>query len=167
LDTFAAPLDDELVWVHSIGLVHSKLELLGMFGHALGVRDVQRKVRQVIVIGDVALVTMAQRMRFPLAGSPEQELDPKTVASVMWRRRGQPWQLVQFQATVLEAASGLEVSIVLPRAPRHGRRLRAGAGAELSLALCGGAAGSPVRAHGACAVVDSGLACSRWEIISR
>jgi len=104
LDAFAALLDDELVYVHSIGLVHSKPELLGMFRNALRVRDLQRTVRHVIANGDFALVTMTQCMRFHLAANPQRELEAKTFASAMWRRRGQQWQLLQFQATGLEAA---------------------------------------------------------------
>jgi hypothetical protein len=39
-----------------------------------------------------------------LAANPQQGLKAKTFASAMWRRRGQQWQLLQFQATGLEAA---------------------------------------------------------------
>jgi hypothetical protein len=83
---------------------HSKQEPLGMFRHALRVRHLQRTVRQVIANGDLALATMTQRMRFHLAAKPQQELEAKTFVSAMWRRRGQHRQLLQFQATGLEAA---------------------------------------------------------------
>lgn len=86
LDTFAALLDDELVYVYSIGLVHSKPELLGMFRHALRVRDLRRTVRRVIANSDFALVTMKQRMRFhlrrqPAAGARGQDLRQCDVAT--------------------------------------------------------------------------------------
>lgn len=57
-----------------------------------------------IANGDFGLGTMTQRMRFHLAAKPQQELEAKTFASAMWRRRGRQWQLLQFPATGLEAA---------------------------------------------------------------
>ena len=135
MDNFAAPLDDELVYGYSIGLVLRKPELLSRFRHALCGRYLQRTFRQVLANGDFALLTMTQRMPVHLAANPQQELEAKTFASAMWRRRGQRWQLLQLPANELEATQGVEVFVVLQSSPRHRRLLRAGAGADPSLSL--------------------------------
>ena len=95
--------DDELIYVHSIGLVQRKREVLGMFAHALHVRALETSIDSVVEAGELALLSMTQHMRFHLAADPQHELEARTWVTAAWRRNDDGWRLLRFQATALAA----------------------------------------------------------------
>lgn len=95
--------DDDLIYVHSIGLVQRKQEVLGMFANALHVRALETSIEDVVEADDLALVSMTQHMRFHLVAEPQGELEARTWVTAAWRRNADGWRLLRFQATALAA----------------------------------------------------------------
>ncbi|MFP3801206.1 nuclear transport factor 2 family protein [Paraburkholderia sp. SIMBA_027] len=101
-------LDDELVYVHSTGLVQGKAELIDFFMQTLHVLDIRTRIAHFAEGGDMACVGLFQRMHGQLQTDPPRELYTYSYVSEVWRLCGGDWRLRHFQSTaVSEEASQL------------------------------------------------------------
>ncbi|KVE04899.1 nuclear transport factor 2 family protein [Burkholderia anthina] len=94
-------LDDDLVYVHSTGLVQGKAELIGFFTRRLHVLDIHSRIAHFAHGGDMACISLFQRMHARLQTEPPRELCMYSYVSETWRLCGDDWRLRHFQSTAV------------------------------------------------------------------
>jgi len=94
-------LDPRLLYVHSTGLIHNKLELLEFLAHRIRYRAVQREGLTVHCSGDVAWMTGLMQLRGERFPSGEAVASTAFV-SQLWVTAADQWKLMGFQATRVE-----------------------------------------------------------------
>lgn len=101
LASLADLLDDDLVYVHSTGLVQGKVELIGFFTQTLHVLDIQTRIANFAKGSDMACIGLFQRMHAQLQTNPPRELCTYSYVSEVWCRCGGDWRLRHFQSTAV------------------------------------------------------------------
>ena len=101
LPALAGLLDDDLVYVHSTGLVHGKAELIRFFAETLQVLDVRTFVDRFTDGGDIAYIGLFQRMHARVRADATREVSTCTYVGEVWRRRSGDWGLLHFQSTLV------------------------------------------------------------------
>lgn len=94
-------LDDELIYVHSTGLVQGKTELIGFFTQTLHVLDIDTRIVCFAQCSDMLCVGLFQRMHAQLQMEPPRELSTCSYVSETWCRCGDDWRLRHFQSTAV------------------------------------------------------------------
>lgn len=94
-------LDDDLIYVHSTGLVQGKAELIGFFAQTLHVLDIQTRIAHFAQCSDMASVGLFQRMHAQLQTEPPRELCTYSYVSETWCLCGDDWRLRHFQSTAV------------------------------------------------------------------
>jgi ketosteroid isomerase-like protein len=97
-------LAEDLLYVHSTGLLHGKKEYLELL-RAGTVRylEFQPTGGKTIMVGDSALVNVRLKSRLIFSG---KELQMENQVTCAWARRPEGWRLVLFQATPVKDAQG-------------------------------------------------------------
>lgn len=100
LDTLDTLFDDDLVHVHSTGLVHDKAQLLEHIAHKRGFAGIQRGALTLRGDAGLALLTgpIINRIR---TGSGEEALMHGFVTQVL-RHTASGWKFISFQLTVTQ-----------------------------------------------------------------
>ncbi|CAB3781520.1 YybH family protein [Paraburkholderia caffeinilytica] len=101
LSALESLLDDDLVYVHSTGLVHGKAELIRFFAETLEVLHVQTSINSFTDGGDIAYIGLFQRMRARLRVDATREVSACTYVGEVWRQRSGDWRLLHFQSTLV------------------------------------------------------------------
>jgi hypothetical protein len=97
--TFAALLADDLVHVHTTGLIHDKAALLVHAGQTLQFIDVERSNLVVRLLGPhVAVMTGGLKNTVSRRGQDEK-IEVEGFATQVWAKRDDVWRIVSFQAT--------------------------------------------------------------------
>lgn len=96
-------LDDDLVYVHSTGLVQGKAEVVGFFTQTLHVLDIRTRIAHFAQGSDMACIGLFQRMHAQLQTDPPRELCTYSYVSETWRLcgSGSGWRLRHFQSTAV------------------------------------------------------------------
>ncbi|MVV51796.1 nuclear transport factor 2 family protein [Pseudomonas sp. PB120] len=99
IDELNALFDDDLVHVHSTGLVHTKTQLIEHIGRKRGFVDVQRGDLSIRGSDDMAVLTgpIVNHLR---TADGAQELMRGFVTQVL-RRTASGWKFISFQLTVV------------------------------------------------------------------
>ncbi len=100
LDTLSSLLADELLHVHSNGIVHDKAAYLGHVCGPLTLLAIERRNLKVTMFGGAALMTghMSSVMQPP---GPAAPVTVDTCVVQVWIEGAGGWQLAVFQATRL------------------------------------------------------------------
>lgn len=101
LASLAELLDDDLLYVHSTGLVQGKAELIGFFTRTLRVLDIRTRIAHFAEGSDMACIGLFQRMHAQLQTDPPRELCTYSYVSEVWRLCGSDWRLRHFQSTAV------------------------------------------------------------------
>lgn len=99
LAALSAMFDDELVHVHSTGLVHGKAELLAHIGHKRGFLGIERGPLQLRVVGGIAVLSGPMTSRMRGKDGHGEELMRSFVTQVL-RRHADGWKFCNFQLTL-------------------------------------------------------------------
>lgn len=90
-------LDDEVVYIHSMGQVQDKTAYLTHAQGPVRIIDIKRGPLRVCFLGDAALMSGSQTNTFqPPQGGPTSV---DSFATQVWRWSGECWRLLSFQAT--------------------------------------------------------------------
>lgn len=98
LDALDALFDDDLLHIHSTGLVHSKSELLQHIGRRRAFISVERGPLQVRLDGNIAVMTGRQVSRMRSTKGDEVLMDG-FVTQVL-RKSDAGWKFINFQLTL-------------------------------------------------------------------
>lgn len=98
--TLADLIGDDLVHIHTTGMVEDKAAYLAGVRDRLEFRDVERQDLTVRAYGDVAVATgrLHQTVR---VRATQRELNMKIITTQIWVRRDGNWRQSSFQATNL------------------------------------------------------------------
>ena len=100
LETLAAVLADNLVYIHSDGKVDSKEEFLQLLrGGSLRYRSIEPTEVRVRTDGNMAVVTGRAKMAVTTGGS---DRDFEIRYTAVYRARSDHWQLVSWQSTRIQ-----------------------------------------------------------------
>jgi hypothetical protein len=93
-------IGDDLVHIHTTGMVEDKTAYLAGVRDRLEFRDVERKDLTVRAYGDVAVAT-GQLHQTVRVRATQRELNMKIVTTQVWVRRDGAWRQTSFHATNL------------------------------------------------------------------
>lgn len=99
MDRFAALLADNLVHVHSTGIVHGKAELLTHAGGFLKFVDIKRGPLAIRSIGPAAAVMTGSMTNFVKRRDQQEIVTVDAYVTQVWVRNGDRWQICSFHAT--------------------------------------------------------------------
>ncbi|MDP9651095.1 DUF4440 domain-containing protein [Paraburkholderia caledonica] len=100
-------LDDDLIYVHSTGLVQRKAELIDFLTQTLHVQDIQTRVVHVAEGSDMAYIGLFLRMHAQLKTDPPREFCTYSYVTEVWRLGGGDWRLLNFQSTAVREEATL------------------------------------------------------------
>ncbi|MBC2384648.1 nuclear transport factor 2 family protein [Pseudomonas sp. WS 5106] len=102
LEALDALFDDDLVHVHSTGLVHGKAELITHIGRKRGFVDVQRGPLQIRGDADMAVMTGPIVNHIRTAEGAEEVM--RGFVTQVLRHTAAGWKFISFQLTVAHAS---------------------------------------------------------------
>ncbi|WP_186090923.1 MULTISPECIES: nuclear transport factor 2 family protein [Burkholderiaceae] len=94
-------LDEDLVYVHSTGVVQGKVEVIDFFRYTLQILDIRTRIANFSESVDMASVGLFQRMHAHLKTNPLNEICTHSYVSETWYRCDGIWRLRHFQSTAV------------------------------------------------------------------
>jgi hypothetical protein len=98
---FALLIADDVMHVHTTGIVHAKAELLGHAGGFLRFIDIERCDLRVRVIDEYHAVMTGGMTNTVARRGHDERVEVNAFVTQVWERRDGRWQIVNFQATRL------------------------------------------------------------------
>lgn len=98
MDRLAALLTDDLVHVHTTGVVHGKAELLEHAGNILRFIDVRRGPLLIRPLGPDAAVMTGPMTNVVSRRGEDERIEIDAFVTQLWVRRAASWQIASFHA---------------------------------------------------------------------
>lgn len=104
MERFAALLADDLVHVHTTGIVHDKAKLIQHAGQFLRFYSVERGPLTVVLVAPEAAVMTGEMTNIVGRRGTEESVSVRSFVTQLWVRQD-AWRLLRFQATRLPEAT--------------------------------------------------------------